>query len=195
MAVLTDDNLDKILPDPDPIDDSVNTSQRIDWWRTPEFSEVTQANSISELEWHQLFMDIATRVSYMSKCASRHIGAVIVRNKQLLAIGYNGAPAKSNLCQTQAYCPRAKLGFKSGQAIELCPAQHAERNAISNAAKNGISTAGASLYCNCGLPCKDCAGALINAGIKEVVCMQNEPAYDSMAAHLFTDANITIRYI
>lgn len=155
------------------------------------FSENKVARFTSDETWNKFFMSVARKASDLSKCGSRHIGAVLVRDRQILAFGYNGAPAGSNLCQTGESCPRRKLNIPSGQGLELCPAQHAEENTVHNAAKNGISTKGATLYCACPLPCQRCAGALINAGITRVVCL-DEPNYDSMAELLFESAGVEV---
>lgn len=66
-------------------------------------------------------------------------------------------------------CPRKRSGYKSGEGMHMCPAVHAEMNVVLQAARLGIATEGATLYCYCGVPCKDCAKELINAGIKRVV--------------------------
>lgn len=167
----------------------------MNWWEDINNKEAITSSPSSTKEWDRLFMDIAIRISQMSKCASRQIGALLVRDKQILSIGYNGSPANSTLCQTKQYCPRReKLNLKSGERLDLCPAQHAEENSIHNAAKMGVSTNGATLYCACGIPCQRCAGALINAGVKEVVCAGLD-VYDNMASVLFKQAGVLIREI
>lgn len=181
----------------------------VNWWTDSSFKDATTPCPTPPHYWDTLFMRIAREIATMSKCASRQIGVVIVRDKQMLSMGYNGSPAGSNFCQfpmndvsgsvrakeQPSQCPRKRLGFKSGESIELCPAQHGERNAITNAAKNGISINGATIYCYCGLPCQQCAGALINAGIKRVVCLQEEEHYDSLAQVLFMRAHVEIVYM
>ena len=121
------------------------------------------------------YMNIAKLAAARSKCASRGIGAVLVRDDNVLSWGCNGSPPGVDLCQdTLSDCPRQEAGYKSGEGLHLCPAQHAERNAILQAAKHGISTNGATLYCYCGLPCMECWKAIICAGIARVVYIAKE---------------------
>ncbi len=68
-------------------------------------------------------------------------------------------------------CPRQRMGYKSGEGMEHCVAIHAEINPIMQAAKMGIPSDGATLYCYCGTPCVNCAKEIINAGIKRIVCL------------------------
>ena len=89
-------------------------------------------------------------------------------------------------------CPRKILGYDSGTHMELCPAQHAEANCISNAARLGVSTVDTILYMNCIIPCKNCYGALINAGIVEIVVDDAKP-YDKHTQFQIDNSNIKIR--
>jgi dCMP deaminase len=89
-------------------------------------------------------------------------------------------------------CPRKLLGYTSGTHMELCPAQHAETNAISNAARLGVSVLGTTLYMNCIIPCKNCFGALINAGIREIV-VDETTVYDKHTQFLIDNSDIVIR--
>jgi deoxycytidylate deaminase len=76
--------------------------------------------------------------------------------------------------------------------MELCPAQHAEINTISNAARLGVSVLGSTLYMNCIIPCKNCFGALINAGIVEIV-VDDVEVYDKHTQYLIDNSTIKIR--
>lgn len=105
-----------------------------------------------------------------STCLRRKVGAVIVKNRQILATGYNGAPKRITHCEVVG-CLREKLKVKSGERHELCRGLHAEQNAIIQAAYHGISIQGAELYCT-EMPCIICAKMIINAGIKKVVYAQ-----------------------
>jgi deoxycytidylate deaminase len=89
-------------------------------------------------------------------------------------------------------CPRRAAGFGSGEGLHLCPAAHAEANAIAQAALLGIPVLGATLYMNFKTPCKDCLGILINAGIAEVVC--TDPShYDELSKFLLEHSSIKVR--
>lgn len=127
------------------------------------------------------FLRMAETVAKRSKCASRQIGAVLVKEGSVVSEGYNGAPRGVNMCQDQnAPCLRRKIGFKSGEGLEHCPAVHAEMNAIVQAARNGINIKDAEIFCFCGLPCKWCMSMIINAGIKRIVCLDDTYSQDNV---------------
>ena len=117
--------------------------------------------------WDQYFMDIVELVSRRSTCLRRKVGAVLVRDKRMLATGYNGPPAGIRHC-SEVGCLRDQMSVPSGELHELCRVLHAEQNAICQAAKLGISIDGATLYCRM-TPCRTCAMLIINSGIKRVV--------------------------
>ena len=79
--------------------------------------------------WIEYFMNLAKTVSIRATCSRRYVGAVIIRNKQILSTGYNGAPSGITHC-TKDGCLREKLGIPSGERYELCKAVHAEQNDI-----------------------------------------------------------------
>lgn len=95
--------------------------------------------------WDEYFMEIAEVVKKRSTCIRRQVGAVIVRDKQILTTGYNGSPRNLEHCENIG-CKRQELNIPSGERHELCRALHAEQNAIIQAAHNGISVDGATLY-------------------------------------------------
>jgi len=141
-------------------------------------------------DWDVFFINLAKFVGTRSKCLSRQIGSVLVRDKRVISLGYNGPPSGITPCASDE-CPRRTRGFKSGEGLELCVAVHSETNAIINAAREGIVTKGATLYCYCPVPCKSCAGAIINAGIVKVV--YGMPGiYDNKSLGLFEDAGIEL---
>lgn len=126
------------------------------------------------MEWDSYFFGIADAVSVKSHCLSRKVGAIAVRNDRfIVATGYNGPPAGYPHCEGEI-CPRRKLGYKSGNGLELCPASHAERNVLIEAARLGIALGGCKLYLTCSYPCRECAKEMVNAGISEVVVTGNE---------------------
>jgi len=116
--------------------------------------------------WEEYFMEIAYLVARRSTCLRRQVGAVVVKNKNILATGYNGAPRGITHCEV-AGCIREKLNVPSGERHELCRGLHAEQNAIIQAAYHGTSIAGADLYCT-NRPCIICSKMIINAGIEKV---------------------------
>jgi dCMP deaminase len=131
-------------------------------------------------------MEIAELVSSRSTCLRRQVGAVLVRDKHIIATGYNGAPRGITHCM-EAGCLREKLGIPSGERHEMCRGTHAEQNAIIQAALHGVSTAGSTLYCT-HQPCILCAKMLINAGVERVVFQGNYP--DGLAVELMNEAGI-----
>lgn len=132
------------------------------------------------------FLNIAYVVSTRSTCLRNEVGAVIVRDKQILATGYNGSPAGTTHC-LDVGCIRIQEGIPSGTRHERCRAVHAEQNAIIQAAVHGVSVYGATLYCT-HQPCILCAKMIVNAGIKRVVFEKSYPDTDSI--DLFTEAGI-----
>ncbi len=117
--------------------------------------------------WGEYFMDIADLVARRSTCLRRRVGAVLVKNRQILSTGYNGAPSGLPHCQ-EIGCMRAEMGVPSGERHELCRGIHAEQNAIIQAARHGVSLEGADLFCT-NLPCSICTKMIINAGIRKII--------------------------
>jgi len=137
-------------------------------------------------------MEITRMVAKRSTCLRRQVGAIIVKDKRILATGYNGAPSGLKHCE-EVGCIREKKEIPSGQRHELCRGLHAEQNAIIQAAYHGISIKDSTLYCT-NSPCVICAKMIINAGIKEVIY---EEGYDDpLAMELLKEAGIKVeRYV
>jgi dCMP deaminase len=112
-------------------------------------------------------MGIASLVAERSTCRRRRVGAIVVRDKRILATGYNGAPAGLPHCLDTG-CLREEMGVPSGERHELCRGLHAEQNVIIQAAYHGVSIKEGTLYCT-NLPCSICAKMLINAGVSEII--------------------------
>jgi dCMP deaminase len=165
------------------------------------------------MNWDNYFHSICTAVSSKSPCLSRKIGAILVKDHSIVSTGYNGpsrgiphcghermmkdttfdlVPASIRKPRFKTECPRKVLGYPSGTHMELCPAQHAESNAITNAARLGVSVLNSTLYLNCVIPCKNCFGMLINAGVKEIV-VNDYTVYDKHTQFLIENSDITIR--
>lgn len=117
--------------------------------------------------WEEYFMDITHLVAKRSTCLRRQVGAVLVKDKKILATGYNGAPSRLEHC-LDIGCLRKRRGIPSGERHELCRGLHAEQNAIIQAAYHGVEIRGATLYCT-NHPCIICSKMIINAGIEKVV--------------------------
>jgi dCMP deaminase len=116
--------------------------------------------------WHEYFLMIAKLAASRSTCLAFPVGAVIVKDRQVVATGYNGSPSGTVHCTAQGFC---YPGLSSCDASKDFPSRavHAEANAIAQAAKHGISTDGGSIYVTLE-PCLSCLKLIIAAGIKEV---------------------------
>jgi len=141
--------------------------------------------------WDEYFLGIAELVSQRSTCLRRRVGAVLVKDKRIVATGYNGAPSKIAHC-AETGCIREKLRVPSGERHELCRGLHAEQNAFLQAALHGSSADGASLYATT-QPCIICAKMIINAGIREVVIRGDYP--DRMSKELLKEAGVKVRVL
>ena len=140
--------------------------------------------------WNEYFMQIATLVATRSTCLRRKVGAIIVRDNQILATGYNGAPKGVSHC-VELGCLRKKLNIPSGERHEICRGVHAEQNAIIQAAVNGVSIKNASIYCT-HQPCSICAKMIINSEIEAIIIGEEYP--DPLAREMITSTNIRMVY-
>lgn len=138
--------------------------------------------------WDEYFMQVARVVAGRSTCLRRQVGAVIVRDKRILATGYNGAPTGLPHC-LDIGCLRDQVGALSGERQEICRASHAEQNALVQAARYGIAVEGGTLYCTT-FPCSICAKMLVNAGIRRVV--YEEEYRDPLAREILDLAGVEV---
>lgn len=168
------------------------------------------------MTWDEYFIHMCDIVALNSKCLSRQIGTVLVRDRSVVSTGYNGPPVGVPHCdvrhKTDKYlmelykakeglniretdkvttCPRRLLEYKSGEGLHLCPAGHAERNALINAAKDGVSTKGCKLYMNCGIPCAPCLIEIINAGVGEIIVTSTE-FYDPLSEWILSESKLKV---
>ncbi len=138
--------------------------------------------------WQQYFMQMAFLASSRSTCLRRQVGAVLVKDNQILSTGYNGSPKGVRHC-SEVGCLREKNNVPSGQMHELCRGLHAEQNAIIQAGLNGSSARGATLYCT-HQPCSICAKMIINAEIQTVYVAEKYP--DELAEKLLAEAGVEL---
>jgi len=136
-------------------------------------------------------MDITRMVAERSTCSRRQVGAIAVKNKRILATGYNGAPRNMRECLSIG-CLRQELHVPSGQRHELCRGLHAEQNVIVQAAIHGVSIEGSEIYCT-HQPCLICTKLLINCGVTAVY--YESPYPDPMSEEMFAEAGITLSQI
>jgi dCMP deaminase len=136
--------------------------------------------------WEEYFMDITRLVARRSTCMRRQVGAVLVKDKNILATGYNGTPTGITHCDVTG-CLRERLNVPSGERHELCRGLHAEQNAIIQAARHGVNIAGSVLYCT-NSPCIICTKMLINAGIRKVIYLEGYA--DQLSMEMLVEAGI-----
>jgi dCMP deaminase len=121
----------------------------------------------NRIGWDNYFMNIARLVAERSTCNRAKIGAVIVRDRNIIATGYNGSPAGLPHC-TEVGCLIYVSRNPNGEEEENCfRTIHAEVNAIAQAAKHGISIEGSDIYITAS-PCIHCLKVLINVGIRRI---------------------------
>lgn len=142
-------------------------------------------------KWDKRFMEMTENIGAWSSCfqENRKVGAIIVKNKRIIATGYNGAPQGIESCADKKECLRKKLNIESGTRQEVCYAVHAEQNAIIQAARVGSSVEGCTMYCT-HQPCVICAKMIINSGISRVVYKEGYP--DDFSIRLFKEAKVKL---
>lgn len=133
-------------------------------------------------------MNITYLVAERSTCLRRKVGAVLVKDKRILATGYNGAPSGLKHC-LDIGCLREEEGIPSGERHELCRGLHAEQNVIIQAAYHGISIADSTIFCT-NLPCVICTKMLINAGVKYI--FYREGYADTLSRDMLAEAGINL---
>lgn len=143
-------------------------------------------NEPSRLSWPEYFMSIAALVSERSTCLRRKVGAIAVKDKRILATGYNGAPSGVRHCR-ETGCLRQRLAVPSGERHEICRGIHAEQNVIIQAATYGVDINGSDIYCT-HFPCAVCAKMLINCNARRIYYASSYP--DDLARELLCEAGI-----
>ncbi len=143
---------------------------------------------LARLDSDAYFLKIASVVAERSTCRRHHVGAVAVRDKHILATGYNGAPSGLKDC-LELGCLRDELGILSGTRQEICRGIHAEQNVIIQASLHGVSLEGSTIYAT-HTPCVLCAKMLANAKIKRYVSFGRYN--DNAFIDLFREAGIEV---
>jgi len=134
----------------------------------------------------EYFLKIASVVAERSTCRRHHVGAVAVRDKHILATGYNGAPSGLKDC-LELGCLRDEMNIPSGTRHEICRGIHAEQNVIIQASLHGVSLEGSTIYAT-HTPCRLCAKMLVNAKIQRYVSYGKYD--DDSFVDLFQEAGI-----
>jgi dCMP deaminase len=138
--------------------------------------------------WEEYFMTITRFVAKRSTCIRRQVGAILVKDKRILATGYNGVPSGLPHCYDVG-CLRETEGIPSGERHELCRGLHAEQNVIIQAAYHGINIQGAHLYCT-NLPCTICMKMIIAAGIRKIFYENGYP--DRLAQEMIKESSLEL---
>lgn len=137
-------------------------------------------------DWDEYFMNVAHAVKGRANCTRRQVGAILVKDKQIISTGYNGTPRGLKNCE-EGGCERCNSDIPSGKDLDKCSCSHAEENAIVQAARHGIHTEGATMYTTL-TSCTPCSKMLINSGIKRIVSESEYP--DDLGTSLLKEAGI-----
>ncbi|MFH1009779.1 MAG: dCMP deaminase family protein [bacterium] len=144
------------------------------------------------ISWDEYFYGIMQLIKERSVCLRRKVGALIVKNNQILCTGYNGPPAGHPHPDELGGCVRDQLGIPPGERLELCYCLHAEQNALLQAARHGTSVEGADMYVTI-FPCPICARMIANSGIKHVKVFGNYPG-DEASRLVFERTGVETTY-
>ncbi len=142
---------------------------------------LAETTALQRPSWDEYFMAIARAVATRSTCSRRSVGALIVRDKRILATGYNGAPAGLRHCD--------HTGGADMRDGHCARSTHAEQNAIVQAARHGTPIGGSTVYCT-SQPCLTCAKLLVNAGVRRVVF--GGPYPDELAVSILDEAQVEL---
>lgn len=142
--------------------------------------------SDERVPWDAYFMNIAHEVSSRATCCRKKVGAVFVRDRNILCTGYNGSPI------SQPHCTDEGVGceMEDGHCVRTV---HAEINAVAQAAKNGVSIAGSTIYTTAS-PCYPCSKVLVNAGVKKIV-FGEQYRKDERCGKLFSQAGVEVSFL
>jgi len=170
------------------------------------------------MTWDEYFHNLCCAVAGKSPCKSRQIGAILVKNKRVISTGYNGPAMGIPHCGEQRFmvdpmltvdtlkltempvrevnvsvsltCPRKLAGYASGEGLHMCPAIHAEVNAVIMA--DPERRQGSTLYMNSVIPCINCFSVLINGGVAEIV-VEKLDNYSPHAQYIVNSSRIKLR--
>lgn len=147
------------------------------------------------------YLDIAQTVLERGTCIRRNFGAIIVKNDEIIATGYTGAPRGRDNCSDLGVCARNQLNIPRGQRYELCRSVHAEANAIVSASRQqmlgstlylaGMEVETGSLVPNAA-PCAMCKRLIINAGIKTVIVRKDMDTFETVTVSSWIEMDETL---
>jgi len=145
-------------------------------------------------KWDYRYMKMAELVGQWSNCIrdERHVGSVAVFDKRVICTAYNGAPVGVKSCRERGSCLRLELGIQSAKSPEICYSVHSEQALVCNAAKQGLSLNGSTVYCT-HQPCVICFKLLINSGVKRIIYKAEYP--DEMSRLIAKELNFEMLQI
>jgi len=149
---------------------------------------VNSVNKIARPSWQEYFVAITKLVAQRSTCIRRQVGAILVKDRRILATGYNGPPSGLAHC-ADVGCLREKENIPPGEKHELCRGLHAEQNTIIQAALHGVSVKNAIIYTT-HMPCSICLKMILNAGIKRIYYIDGYP--DSLSESIIKESGIEV---
>ncbi|KAF9961473.1 Deoxycytidine monophosphate (dCMP) deaminase [Mortierella alpina] len=139
--------------------------------------------------WDSYFMYLANLAARRSNCMKRRVGCVLVRDKRVIATGYNGTPKNLTNCNNGG-CSRCNQATPCGRGLDRCLCMHAEENALLEAGRERIGS-GSTIYCNT-CPCLGCAIKIVQVGISQVVYSESY-GMDDLTAEVFRNAGVELR--
>ena len=138
--------------------------------------------------WDEYFLDVMRMVGTRSTCDRGRSGCIVVRDKRILSTGYVGSPAGTRHCDDVGHEMHTVVNSNGKKSQHCIRTAHAEQNALTQAARTGISLEGSELFCDM-TPCYVCAKMIINSGIKRVVCNKDYHAGDR-SKEIFKEAGV-----
>ena len=147
-----------------------------------------EAESKKRPSWQEYFIAITKLVSQRSTCLRRQVGAILVKDRRILATGYNGPPSGLAHC-FEIGCLREKEKIPSGEKHELCRGLHAEQNTIIQAAFHGVSVKNGLIYTT-NMPCSICLKMVLNAGIKRIYYIDGYP--DKLSDSIIKESGLEV---
>ena len=143
-------------------------------------------------DWDEYFLEMVDFVGRRGTCDRGQAGAIIVKDKRILATGYVGSPVGLSHCDEVGHEMHTVIQENGAQSRHCIRTAHAEQNALTQAARIGVSVEGAALYCGM-TPCAACAKMLINAGIEKIVCAKRYHAGEE-SEEMFRQVGITLSF-
>lgn len=150
-------------------------------------------NGYTRPSWDEYFMSIADIVGTRGTCDRGRSGCVIVKDKKILVTGYVGSPAGLPHCDEVGHEMHKVIHEDGTESMHCIRTIHAEQNAVTQAARLGISLEGGTVYCKM-TPCYVCAKILMNAGIKEIVAKKDYHA-SKQTKRIFKEGKIKLRIV